>query len=443
MINKPGYLLPEGMPETYRCYQVYVPDDEYAIAAFWGSLEYLGKWIAWERTDDHRGALMADLWKVANELSRDVAELGCDVMLLRQHPTEPCRLQYSTDGGVIWHDFANIALCPPWPDAPTDDGETLSTDILWALHVVMKAISDALDGGATATEAAQVGAEQSLLLLGVSNIVVWSQIAVAMAAHTPAQRATALGYGEWENLHEEGYCATEELDPTDDYEHWLDEWADSIFDWLNNATEWLWEALSDTWNYLTGTPSLANAGYGGGGGGANFGWVTPDCGWSHTFDFTVDDYDWYPSNWIPTTPGGDWGAWAPGVGWVWGDGFTGTGYKARGVVIARNFDESTITYVQFEYDIVPGPFTEPGSNASQVIRLWNDGGATAYKPWYEGGTQGEETGKTRTWYGSALADNISILDFCSKDTIPPYNNVDGSIILKRVTVHGTGDNPFD
>jgi hypothetical protein len=434
--------LPEGMPETFRCYQVYVPDDPYAIAAFWGSLDYLGKWVAWERTADKRGALMADLWKQANMISRDAAEWGCENMLLRQHPTQPCRLQYSTNGGVTWLDFANIALCPVWPDAPTDDSETLSTDILWALHLIMSAIADALDDGDSVTQAAQAGAEQAQTLLGVSNIIVWHTIALAMSTHTPVERAAALDYDEWENLHEQGYCATEELNPEDDYTHWLDEWADAIMDWLNNAAEWLWEALSDTWDYLTGTPSLANAGYGGGGGGVNFGWLTPDCGWSHTFDFTIDDYDWYPSHWVPNTPGGPWGTWTPGVGWVWGDGYTGAGYLMRAVVLGRTFDERTITYIQMEYDIVPGPFTDPGSNASQGIRLWDNGGAVGVKLWYEGATQEEATGKTRTWYGSVTADNISILDACSKDTIPPYNNVSGSVILKRITIHGEGADPF-
>jgi hypothetical protein len=280
-----GYLLPEVMPTEYRCYQVFVPDCPEAVAAFWGSLDYLSKWMAWERDDLHRGKDMAALFYTGVQLARDQQDWGCGVLTsVRQHPDYPCLLQYSEDDGETWITFADILLCPVLPGAPTDDGEALSTDVLWVLWNIFDVVRVSLDGGGTVAQAAQMGAEQSLQWLGRHYLVVWRAIAQAMSEHSPAERASAMDYDEWEPLHAAGWCDARDEDPEDDYKHWLDVWADGLMEWLNEAAGWLWVALNTTAETLLNAVNLASAGYAGNGEGAGFGWSTPAC---------PGRWDWY------------------------------------------------------------------------------------------------------------------------------------------------------
>lgn len=75
-----GYLLPDN-PDVYEltCYRVFVPNKLEYIRAFFGSLDFLATWIAWERTGDNRGSLAAAAWKDANEATYENLSLGCDM----------------------------------------------------------------------------------------------------------------------------------------------------------------------------------------------------------------------------------------------------------------------------------------------------------------------------------------------------------------------------
>lgn len=70
MSEKRGYLLPDE-PETavIRCVRVYVPDRPEYRRALLGSLDYLGKWLAWDRDSERGGLAAAALWKQANILT--------------------------------------------------------------------------------------------------------------------------------------------------------------------------------------------------------------------------------------------------------------------------------------------------------------------------------------------------------------------------------------
>jgi hypothetical protein len=428
-----GYLLPDIMPTGYRCYQVIVPDCEEAIAALMGSLEFLSKWMAWERDTAHRGRDMANLFWNAMQATRDLVEEGCDMIMLRQHPTEPCRLQYSDDGGLTWNDWADIALCPVWPDAPSDDSEALSADILWALWNIVQVIVDALDVGAGAAQAAQEGAEEASRLMGMPNYRVWHVVAVAMAEHSPAERAAAMDYDEWEPLHAAGYCQVETLPPEDDYRHWLDVWADSIYDWLNNAADWLWAALAATWGNLSGTAALANAGFGGNGGGANFGWGTPVCGWYHSWDFTANDGDW------ETCGAFSGGAWVTGLGWVWTDGQDTGGSWRRGISVCRTFDECTITKVRLTYNMTQGVPVPPDTSDKPIRIFVPDTTLQRYITYDE---LEDGVGLTFAWVGAGVsAESIRAVVVCDFDAYT-QSRLTGGCYLTRCEVWGTGDNPF-
>jgi hypothetical protein len=284
-----GYVLPEAMPEGYRCYQVWVPDCDEAKAAFWGSLDYLSKWMAWERTPDRRGRDMAQLFYWGIQLSRDNQEGGCGVLQVRQNVNYPCLLEYSDNGGVTWVEFADITKCPTLPPAPTDNSEELSKDITWALWYILDVIRLALDGGATADEATLIAVTASQKTWGGSYHVVWHAAAVAMAEHTPEERAAACDPDNFEQIHAVGWCGSHLTNPLDDFLEWLEQWTESVLDWWEATTEWLFESLFDVLFVLMRGQGLYAAAYGGTERGADWPWPLPECPGQWRWLFDGDD----------------------------------------------------------------------------------------------------------------------------------------------------------
>jgi len=64
--NKDGYglELPSVLdPPTTVCYKVNVPNDPAYIEAFLGAIYYLGQWVSWQRDPDHKGTIAAQKFK--------------------------------------------------------------------------------------------------------------------------------------------------------------------------------------------------------------------------------------------------------------------------------------------------------------------------------------------------------------------------------------------
>lgn len=73
-----GYLLPSPqVTDGFRCLRVFVPDNIAHRRAFWGSLYGLASWTTWEKEATHGGALAANDWKEANELTFNELVYGC------------------------------------------------------------------------------------------------------------------------------------------------------------------------------------------------------------------------------------------------------------------------------------------------------------------------------------------------------------------------------
>src|SRR6185369_6081205 len=86
-----AYLLPDPLePDDYYLMCVYVPKAFDHLLAFWASLDYLAKWVAWEQNEAHDGVLAAHAWQVANEMTRTAFEEGnCDVTEPYKHRVNP------------------------------------------------------------------------------------------------------------------------------------------------------------------------------------------------------------------------------------------------------------------------------------------------------------------------------------------------------------------
>lgn len=73
-----GYLIPQNpQPDALRCLRVFIPDDPLYLAALLGALDYFGQWTAWERDENHRGALAAAAWRAAIETTYEALADGC------------------------------------------------------------------------------------------------------------------------------------------------------------------------------------------------------------------------------------------------------------------------------------------------------------------------------------------------------------------------------
>src|SRR5213075_870577 len=58
-----GYPLPEIVdPETIT-FCITVPNERFHLLAFWGALWSLTRWWNWQRDDDHKGKLVAEVWR--------------------------------------------------------------------------------------------------------------------------------------------------------------------------------------------------------------------------------------------------------------------------------------------------------------------------------------------------------------------------------------------
>lgn len=149
-----------------------------------------------------------------------------------------------------------------------------------------------------------------------------------------------------------------------------------------------------------------------------------DCAWCYTFDFTADDGGF-------SAPFGL-GEYTPGVGWTNTYGFFTNGYN--GVLIQRVVD-MTLTALEIEFTYIQG--TPPIEN---LVVIANSGFASPnliVVPY----TDPPPTSPL-SWTDTATALSGIAIDVLDGET--PGANVDpgGSAAITRLTLHGTGTNPF-
>lgn len=290
MKTPPGYLLPDDMPETFRCFQIYVPDDELFYAALWGSIGYLATWLAWERTDDKRGKDAAALWKTALEMSRDAINAGCgEDMILRQHPDNMCLLQWSDDEGLTWHTFADMTYCPAAaPPAlyteTSGSGLTASEqsidDILWYLRGLFLEIDTELGLGTPLSTiksnlAARVWSETGRY----ANYSIDALVDLANSM-TQGERDTALLPVTWLPPRDDIGCTDDwRLKDTEPVTAWLSGLAETIYDALDAAAGMIFDTLNEVAQAIGGNNGvgLLNGGWAAAGGGAGFGFDPVEC----------------------------------------------------------------------------------------------------------------------------------------------------------------------
>lgn len=124
------YTLPDIVdPGEYRCFTIRVPKEKFHLAAFRGQLLELASARAWGNDTFHTALAVAAVWR---RLLDEVTEFDCDLPpgsftpmgvegaednLIRQNPDNPCLLETSING-TDWCPFADLSLCTPAGSQP-------------------------------------------------------------------------------------------------------------------------------------------------------------------------------------------------------------------------------------------------------------------------------------------------------------------------------------
>lgn len=96
------YPLPDVInPENTRCVIVQVPDDIGHITAFLGAIYNLTKWYSWDRDEDKRGRLVADVWKGVYDVLNETIWEGCDDLNISEFRQNGCFLEALQGGQWI------------------------------------------------------------------------------------------------------------------------------------------------------------------------------------------------------------------------------------------------------------------------------------------------------------------------------------------------------
>ena len=195
---------------------------------------------------------------------------------------------------------------------------------------------------------------------------------------------------------------------------WLNELASWLMDWLNSSADAVFDGLNGFAAMIGGSGVISYAyDHGGGGGGSTFG---DECGWEHTWDFTVDDWGF-----ISNTLGGliDEATWIEGVGWF----IDGASAQRRTVIVELAHASFDITSAEATC------WTQIQTHGTSASILWDGNAAYALLSDPPAGNSVVETltGHTLTVVGAGINSDASNLS---------------AVAVVSITMRGTGLDPF-
>lgn len=400
-----AYLLPDDPePDNLRCVRMYLPDDPKFFAAFWGSMDYLATWLAWDRDEANTAALVADRMKEAVEISR-----------------------------TAWLTGSCCASPPPPYTEPPGDGRDEPTatidDWLWFWRdIVIVIVTDLQDSVPPATVKDTIN-ETLSSKLGDNYQPVADQLVDNIDSLSETEQNNLSDPEKWEQLRDKVLCDNAPTQPnyTTNFYDWLNWAADGIFTWLNDTASELFDALNSAFDLLDGGQQPANiaaSASAADGGGAGFGWSSPACTWQHTYDLTATNFAMAAYEAPSCVGGGIAGAWANGVGWY---GTPNGPCPYNQVMIEARRDsvpQFTLTGIDVTVNI-----SGAGYNWVAIGRRINGVSGTLAIP--ENRPVGDSV---VSWSGNVQATGIFFNSYIVSGQVQKY---------KSLTVHGTGYDPFD
>lgn len=437
-----GYIIPEQINDyDLLCVQMFIPNNLDYIAAFSGQLWELGTWFTWEKSytpGDTRASQAAAYWRYLldtylciqfNKPREDDGMPCCDDDKLLSRFTADGVFQTSSDGGVTWADNPGLDPRNDAVQSPPIGGSEPGVKCAAADNVrdVFKTYRDQLvallTAGTTflAIIAGLIGALGVLLGLSVvaSSIgVLLFGIAAGLLTLTPTEAEAALDDTFMEQFKCIVFCHMH-ADGTVGYDDWQGILAD-INTSFSGFTLTFFKGLTQAMGYI----GINNA--------ATIGVSTASdcddcgCGWCYTFDFEATNGGFTI---VPTTGG----FYEPGVGWksdywVGGDG---NGYRA--VDIKKDF-VATVTSMDIAVH-VSGQGTPP-YNPNWVYAASNIGALIT-----SGSTPVAPEDVVLSWEGLQSVTGLSLVQVSAGFGSGGFDP-GGEVVIKTITLRGTGSNPF-
>lgn len=471
-----GYLLPDNVePPDVVCVKVFIPNDPLYLREFWDAYGYFAQWSAWKRDPLKRGKLAARAWLKAFDLARDeyILKGNCTMAItnIRQNPLNPCVLEFSEDGST-WTQFADLKDCgggcggsnevlrltdgvverydpcaDDWksagPKTPITGGHgdasgSMSVSSNTACLAATN-IAHVVATGANAGWAIYEATSNALLLANTiagafalitpgfewfDGIAVWiadlilnfeGMISEIVAIDLEAELAQMLtpyisSDGGMTQANWSAFQADEIAK------------AQSVGEWTAEGCAW---GMVNLITYILGPAGLVKA--------ESLGGITEsDCGspeWVKTFDFTSSQ-----GGWARTLDAGQrYGVWQSGHGWK-SELASNATVQATQLEIYLSFQETTITRVDVEFDASTGSF----SSGSPIKAICD---ALACATNLASGALSDGENQIYSWSGSELVStlNVALLTGVAGLSDPPPG---GSSTIRRITIRGSGENPF-
>lgn len=473
-----GYLVPSpASPYELQCFRVYVPKHTWYIGAFWAAYQFFTSWQAWARDPLHRGKIAAALWRTAFEKARAEynPEGNCEMNItdIRLKPENPCILQVEYDGNQVWVDKADMSKCggdcSGSGGAIQFDGETVNRwdECLQKWTPVAPAFNPSTQGEYVSTYDDLSGACN-----GAANITAWIddmantqlqfmadgafigqlgtllvQSMLISVGITPFLTAVVdLFLTEFaEDGAVLGDAAT--LDVADEFKQILYRYMDADGtirepNFTTCVTELYARRDEETvntgervrWGHMANLLSLAGP-YVASRNNKWAGITDADCDaleWQHVFDFSVSKQAWYLWDGFVGVPSGVYDA---------GDGWRAavrlySGNNQMNLVIRTAFQATTITAIDILYDVEVGVNT---IGTAPFIQLFKNADGSPFQQW---SNLADGDHETKHWSGSESMGMLSLALTAAADAADPAAP-GGSALVRKITLRGTGVNPFN
>jgi hypothetical protein len=476
------YEIPENyLPDGYRCLKVFVPDDEHYLDQFWTAYEYFCQWTAWEREALKRGRQVALKWRTGFDMARDIFIQfgGCEMAItaIRQNPANPCDIQVQTDSSTTWVSTIDISKCNSGSGGLSGlSNLTIENNIIVGTdqcgdQVALGPASDPkhssvytpaypsanpgdqCNAGANAAQylSDQINhwADIRVTLVGIYQWVI--NIVEALSLFVPETAWTAPIYEFFQQTADWVQTNWENLQTYDAYDE-LRILVTKFYSADGSMSKAQWETLIEEMQTQYVIPSTTdhdrawfiatyianNLGSVGMARIANsMGITDADCTdveWSQSFEFASS-----MSGFTGIRATGETTAqYVQYAYWKQVQTLFGGAYQTWVAIYRRGLAPFTLTHVEFTYDAVPGEL--PGDGPEAFVSIHNTGGDHTFSQELI-----TEAVTDRTLAHSDVWTDVDAIEINvhtgSDATLPVGNGGNGKI--KRVTIKGTGLNPFE
>lgn len=212
-----GYILPIIPDPPRKCVKIWIPDEVYHRAAFWGSIFTLTQAFNWQNTDTEEQRFVANLWfDIWSQATRENDVNGCcgDVAVTYRVNPDTGMIEQSPNGGTTWQPAANtlqqyiVEPVPPVTAGTSSNKCDAATNVGGQVDVWIDQVTNDFDTATTLLEFATAVLEAILVavvailsagLLTAAELLVLPTISAACVAAFGAGKTVFVDYWTTDN----------------------------------------------------------------------------------------------------------------------------------------------------------------------------------------------------------------------------------------------------